>query len=108
MQCLTALAIVSAAPHNASMPNRSSKKNPRDVNQLAKSIVDQATGEAPADPVANQATEPAPDGKNPNAVALGRLGGKKGGPARAAKLSKKRRSEIAKKAAAARWGKKTT
>jgi hypothetical protein len=46
------------------------------------------------------------DGKNPAAVSLGRLGGKKGGPARAAKLSKKRRSEIAKKAAAARWRKK--
>lgn len=43
--------------------------------------------------------------KNPAAVALGRLGGKKGGPARAAKLSKKRLSEIGKKAAA-RWAKK--
>ena len=42
--------------------------------------------------------------KNPAAVALGRLGGKKGGPARAAKLSAKRRREIAKKAAKARWG----
>ena len=41
--------------------------------------------------------------KNPAAVALGRMGGKKGGPARAKKLSKKRRSEIAKKAAEARW-----
>jgi hypothetical protein len=46
------------------------------------------------------------DGKNAAAVALGRLGGLKGGKARAAKLSKKRRSEIAKKAAAARWKKK--
>ncbi len=42
--------------------------------------------------------------KNPAAVALGRLGGLKGGKARAKKLSKKRRSEIAKKAAQARWG----
>jgi hypothetical protein len=79
------------------MPNRSSKK-PRDLNQLAKSIVDQATAETP----------PAPpeDGKNPAAVTLGRLGGLKGGKARAAKLSKKKRSEIAKKAARARWKKK--
>lgn len=44
-------------------------------------------------------------GKNPNAVALGRLGGKKGGPARAAKLSKKRLTAIARKAAQARWHK---
>jgi hypothetical protein len=46
-----------------------------------------------------------PKEKNPAAVALGRLGGAKGGKARAAKLSKKKRSEIAKKAAAARWKK---
>jgi hypothetical protein len=45
------------------------------------------------------------DGKNAAAVALGRRGGLKGGPARAKKLSKKRRSQIAKKAAAARWKK---
>ena len=44
--------------------------------------------------------------KNPAAVALGKLGGKKGGPARAAKLTKEQRSAIAKKAAAARWKKK--
>jgi hypothetical protein len=44
--------------------------------------------------------------KNPNAVALGRLGGQKGGRARAAKLSGKERREIAVKAARARWGKK--
>jgi hypothetical protein len=45
-----------------------------------------------------------PDGKNAAAVYLGRLGGKKGGLARAAKLTKEQRSEIAKKAARARWG----
>ena len=73
------------------MPKRSSK--PRDVNVLARAIVDEATSVAP----------PEPSTKNPAAVALGRLGGLKGGKARAAKLSKKRRSEIAKKAAAARW-----
>jgi hypothetical protein len=48
--------------------------------------------------------KPTPKTKNAAAVALGRLGGQKGGPARAKKLSAKRRSEIAKAAAAARWG----
>jgi hypothetical protein len=43
--------------------------------------------------------------KNPAAVALGRLGGLKGGPARAKKLSSKKRKEIAKNAAKVRWGK---
>jgi len=73
------------------MPKRSSKKS-RDVNVLAASIVEEATKA----------------GKDPLAVELGRRGGKKGGKARAAKLSKKRRSEIAKKAAQARWRKKPT
>jgi hypothetical protein len=76
------------------MPNRSSKKRPRDLNALAASIVAEATGDAPVEE---------PSTKNPAAVALGRLGGKKGGKARAEKLSPKKRSEIAKKAAAARW-----
>lgn len=71
---------------------------PRDTNQLAKSIVDLATGEI--DPIPKEDS-----GKNPAAVALGRLGGLKGGKARAAKLSARKRSEIAKKAAAKRWGK---
>jgi hypothetical protein len=69
---------------------------PRDSNQLAKSIVDLATGEG--DPAQN-------DGKNPAAVALGRLGGLKGGKARAESLTAKKRKEIAKKAAKARWSK---
>ena len=68
----------------------------RDVNQLAKLIVDQATGEAPK----------TQSGKNPAAVALGRLGGLKGGKARASKLSAFQRKEIAQKAAKKRWGKK--
>lgn len=75
------------------------KKRPTDTNQRAKNIVDIATGEIP-DPTLT------PDGKNANAVALGRLGGLKGGKARKASLSAKRRSEIAKKAAKARWRKK--
>lgn len=88
------------------MPKRSSKKKPgpKDLNELAKSIVDQATGETEEQP----AEEPDTEGKNPAAVALGRLGGKKGGPARAEKLSRQRRKEIAKKAALARWSKHNT
>lgn len=83
------------------MPKRSSKKKPADLNQLAKAIVDQATSEdSPEDPP--ELTE---NGKNAAAVSLGRLGGKKGGPARAAKLSKARRKEIAQQAAKARWAK---
>ena len=74
-------------------------KRPKDVNQLAKSMVDLLTGD--------KEETPAPDdGKNPHAVALGRSGGLKGGRARADKLTKEQRSEIAKKAAAARWKKK--
>jgi hypothetical protein len=70
-------------------------KRPRDTNQLAKFITDLATGEK---------QEPDADkGKNPAAVALGRLGGLKGGKARAKSLSAKRRKEIAKKAAKKRW-----
>ena len=76
------------------MPKRSSR--PRDTNQLAKFIVDSATGNAPPE-------QSADDGKNPAAVALGRLGGLRGGKARAESLSKKKRAEIAKKAAKARW-----
>jgi hypothetical protein len=74
------------------------KKTPRDPNQLAKQVVDLSTDEAPPEP-----DSPA---KNPHAQALGRLGGAKGGKARAAKLTPAKRAEIARKAAAARWAKK--
>ena len=73
------------------------KNRKLDMNQLAKAVLDIATREAD-NKEGNE--EPA---KNPAAVALGRLGGLKGGKARAAKLSPKKRSEIAKKAAKARW-----
>lgn len=76
------------------MPKRSSTK--KDPNSLAFNIVGQVTGETPA---------VQESGKNPAAVALGRLGGLKGGKARAKSLSAKKRSEIAKKAASARWKK---
>ena len=68
----------------------SKKKINKDVNAIALHIVEQTTNEHI---------------KNPAAVALGRLGGLKGGKARAEKLSPKRRKEIAKKAAEARWNK---
>ena len=70
-------------------------KRPRDTNQLAKLIVDIATGEV---------VEPkAADGKDPAAVALGRKGGLKGGKARAASLTPEERKAIAQKAASSRW-----
>lgn len=74
------------------MPDRSSKpKRPADINRLAASIVQAATEGEPE------------SGKDPAAVELGRKGGLKGGAARAAKLTPEQRSEIARKAAAARW-----
>ena len=84
------------------MPDRS-KKRPRDPNQLAYQIMLESTGQAPK---YNPAEKPADPAKNPNAVALGRLGGLKGGIARAAALGPRKRSQIAAKAAKARWGKK--
>jgi hypothetical protein len=69
-------------------------KRPRDPNQLAKSIIDIATGQKPdRDPT------PEEQGKDPAAVALG----KKGGAARAVGMTAEKRAAIAKKAAAARW-----
>jgi hypothetical protein len=79
------------------MPKRTSKKS-RDVNELAAGIVEAATSDD-----APQYEELA---KNPHAVALGRLGGKKGGAARGKKLSAKKRSDIARKAANTRWSKR--
>lgn len=75
------------------MQKRSSKRTP-DVNVIASQIVNKATDEAHII-------------KNPAAVALGRLGGLKGGKARAASLTSARRKEIAKRAGRARWGKGT-
>ncbi len=83
------------------MSDKKKKKRPVDINELAASIVADATDET------TELTEdqPASDGKNPAAVALGRLGGLKGGKARAKKLTPEQRSEIARKAAIARWSK---
>lgn len=82
------------------MPERSNKKRPRDPNQLAYQIMLESTGQVP------KAEPPADRQKNPAAVALGRLGGLKGGAARAAALSPRKRSQIAAKAAKSRWDKK--
>lgn len=69
-------------------------KRPRDLNLLATALVKAATEGEPVAPVGT---------KNPHAVALGRLGGLKGGKARAGKLTPERRKEIGRRAAAARW-----
>lgn len=85
------------------MQKRSSKKQgPEDTNKIAYRVYEIAIEE-------NTAGEDAPPEvekmKNPAAVALGKLGGKSGGAARAASLTPEERSEIAKRAAAARWSK---
>jgi len=77
------------------MPTR--KPRALDANQIAYRTMMLATGQAEA--------EPAKPEKNPAAVALGKLGGAKGGKARAAALTPKKRASIAKKAAKARWTK---
>ena len=80
------------------MPAKASKRRRKppeeDVNEIAYRLVHAITGEDP------------PPGKNPLAVAFGRLGASKGGKARAKALSAKKRKSIAKKAAAARWSKR--
>jgi hypothetical protein len=88
------------------MPERSKKLRPRDPNQLAYQIMLESTGQAPKyTPGPKQ--KPVDPSKNPHAVALGRMGGLKGGVARAAKLGPRKRSQIAARAAKARWGKKS-
>lgn len=80
--------------------SKSKKKRPRDLNLLAFAIVTEVT--EPEGVLAPEEEE----AKNPHAVELGRLGGRKGGKARAEKLTPEQRKEIAKKAAQARWKKK--
>jgi hypothetical protein len=81
------------------MPTRSSKDH--DFVAVARRVVEQAIGEH----LDGTPLEDPDAGKNPHAVALGRLGGQKGGVARAKRLSGKKRTEIARKAAMARWRK---
>lgn len=80
------------------MPDKHLRKRPRDPAQLAKMMIDIASGE-----VEDREPEPSSEGKDAAAVSLGRRGGLKGGKARAASMSPKRRAEIARKAAKARW-----
>ena len=81
------------------------KKTRRDTAEIARSVVEQAIGE-PLTPRKDEEEEPQePDTRNPAAVALSKLGASKGGKARAAKLSARKRVAIARKAAAARWKK---
>ncbi len=101
-RCVTALAIVPGLPHNTSMAKKKRKPKTPDPASFTFGVMQhviEATGDKPDEP------RPAQDqsGKDPHAVALGRKGGLKGGPARAKKLGKKKLSEIGKKMAAARW-----
>jgi hypothetical protein len=88
------------------MPTRASKTGKRrDFTQIAKDIIDQATeSDVEARAIIEELTAKR---KNPNAVALSKLGASKGGKARAKSLSAKKRREIAKKAAQRRWNKES-
>lgn len=86
----------SSSDKPAEKPAKKQDRRPRDPNTLAYNVVREAVGD-------EEKFAPEEREKNPHAVALGRLGGKKGGKARAAKLTAEERREIARKAAAARW-----
>ena len=79
----------------STMPRRSSKRGTGDINLLAVQITTEATEGQPPEDLGGR--------KNPHAVALGRLGGLKGGKARASKLTAEQRQDIARRAATARW-----
>jgi len=82
------------------MPKRSSKQ--KDPQQLARAVLDAVVPDA--EPARKKKSKKP---KNPAAVALGKLGGAKGGPARAKSLTPEQRAEIAQKAAKARWSKRS-
>jgi len=81
------------------------KKKAHDFSVTAFRVVQEATSQVQAE--TKQEKPLSVEGKNPNAVALGRLGGLKGGKARFEKLTPEQRKEIAQKAAQARWKPKT-
>ena len=83
------------------MPSRSSKGKDHDFVTIARSVVEQSIGEK----LDGSPLDKGPE-KNPHAVALGRLGGQKGGKARAARLTSAKRKAIARKAALSRWRQK--
>ena len=86
------------------MQDRSSRRRKKDHDSsvTAFRVVQEATQEDTAEE--HPTPDPTPEERHAAAVALGRLGGRKGGKARAAKLTPEQRSQIAKKAAQARWG----
>ncbi len=89
------------------MPKGSSKKGKREdssqaAHRILETIIEKTEADAPADDASPLEITPE---MRAAAAAFGRIGGKIGGPARAAKLSKKRKVDIARKAAAARWAK---
>lgn len=86
--------------HHGIMPKRSAPK--RDFMEVARGIVEHAIGEQMD---GKPLPDPPEDKRNPHAVALGSIGGTKGGKARAKSLSKARRRQIAQKAAKSRWNK---
>ena len=92
------LTVLLMMTHNRILPTRSSKDH--DFMAVARRVVEQAIGK-------KLDGSPLEESKNPHAVALGRLGGAKGGAARAVALSPGKRSAIAKKAAKARWSKES-
>ena len=81
------------------MPKRKAKEH--DFTVVARRVVEKAIGEH----LDGTPLEDPDAGKNPHAVEIGKIGGQKGGKARAAKLSPKRRKEIARRAAEKRWEK---
>jgi len=83
------------------MPTRSSKPKDHDFATVARNVVEQSIGEK----LDGSPLDDPNAGKNPAAVALGKLGGAKGGRARADRLSPAKRKAIAQKAARARWAK---
>jgi hypothetical protein len=87
------------------MPTRSSKSNPKDVNQNAARIVAMTTGQPMPKNVLSAQTLTDKQLHSQAASILGKLGGSKGGKMRAVNLSAARRSEIAAKAAQTRWTK---
>ena len=86
-----------------STPKRPTR--PRDPNQLAHQVFLESIGEKPKAYDPSMPAEPTADPLREAARALGRRGGLKGGKSRAASLTPEKRSEIARKAAAKRWGK---
>lgn len=91
-----------AKPKPAPKPKPTRQGTPHDFTVIARRVVEQAIGEK----LSGEPLEDKDAGKNPAAVALGKLGGKKGGKARAEALSPAKRKAIARKAAAARWREK--